>query len=100
MSTIIHAPGWAHTSARPGTLAGDLQQLINMVGPMTSGMAVALDAIQTADLAEQDGRAPAFDIDQRRSLLALCAVSAQLLGDATMDACNALISHQAEHPAS
>lgn len=100
MSTIIHAPAWANTTAPIGTLAGDLQQLINMVGPMTSGMAVALDAIQTAELAEQDGRPPAFDIEQRRSLLGLCAVSAHLLSDATMDACNALISHQAEHPAS
>jgi hypothetical protein len=97
-ATIIHAPDWADTNAQPGTLAGDLQQLINLAGPMASGMAVALATIQAAEQAEHDGATPALDSAQRRSLLGLCAVSAQLLSDAASDACDALISHQTENP--
>lgn len=92
MSTILHAPGWAHTGAKPGTLAGDLQQLINVAGPLSSGMAVALALIQAADQADQDGTRPSLTSAQRASLLGMCTVSAQLLADATSDACNALIA--------
>lgn len=99
MNTIIHSPTWATTSAQPGTLAGDLQQLINMAGPLACGMAVALRAVRRAQLAEDDGEPPLLDSVERGHLVDLCAVSAQLLGDATMEACNALIAHQAEQPA-
>jgi len=99
MTTVINAPAWANTPAPIGSLAGDLQQLINVAGPLASGMAVALRAVQQSHMAEQDGEQPALDVIDRGHLISLCAVSAQLLGDATMDACNALISHQAEQPA-
>lgn len=95
MNTIIHSPTWATTSAQPGTLAGDLQQLINMAGPLACGMAVALRAVRRAQLAEDDGEPPLLDSVERGHLVDLCAVSAQLLGDATMEACNALIASQA-----
>ena len=99
MSTIVHAPSWANTSAQVGTLASDLQQLINAAGPLASGMAVALALVQAADLADQDGTQPSLTNAQRASLLGLCNVSAQLLADAASDACNALISHQSQQPA-
>lgn len=99
MSTTLHAPSWAHTSAQPGTLAGDLQQLINLAGPMASGMSVALALVLAADQAVEDGTPPALTTAQRASLLGLCAVSAQLLTDATTDACNALMDHQSQQPA-
>ncbi len=65
-----------------------------MAGPLACGMAVALRAVQTAQLAADDGLQPALDSVERGHLIALCAVSAQLLGDATMEACNALIASQ------
>lgn len=99
MNTVINAPTWATTTARMGTLPGDLQQLINLAGPISSGIAVALRAVQVAQLAEADGERPALDEMERGHLIGLCAVSAQLLGDAAMDACNALISHQSQQPA-
>ena len=99
MNTIIHSPTWATTSAQPGSLAGDLQQLINMAGPLACGMAVALRAVRRAQLAEDDGETPFIDDVERGHLVDLCAVSAQLLGAAATDACNTLIVHQSEQSA-
>jgi len=99
MNTVINAPMWANTNAQLGTLPGDLQQLINIAGPLASGMAVALRSVQLAQMAENDGERPALDDVERAHLIAMCAVSAQLLGDATLDACNALIYHQGQQPA-
>jgi hypothetical protein len=91
MNTVINAPMWAATRARRGTLADDLRQLVNIAGPLASGMAVALEVIQTADVAEESGLAPVLNSDQRSCLLSLCLVSAQLLTEAAGDACNSLI---------
>jgi hypothetical protein len=99
MNTVINAPMWADTNAQIGTLPGDLQQLINIAGPLASGKAVALRSVQLAQMAESDGERPALDDVERGQLIGLCAVSAQLLGAAALDACNALTYHQGQQHA-
>jgi hypothetical protein len=96
MNTILNAPTWAEARAKTGTLAAELRQLVNAAGPLSTGMAVALAAVQASEQAEHEGETPTFDREQRGCLLSLCVVAAQMLGEAALDGCNALINM--DHP--
>lgn len=91
MNTIIDAPAWETPAAPLGSMAAELRQLVNVAGPLSAGTAVVLQMVQAAQLAEEAGKPPALTIDQRAKLLAMCHVAAQMLSDASMDACNALL---------
>lgn len=93
MKTPIHSPAWADMPVQPGTVAASLRQLVNAAGPLGSGMAVALTMVQRSQMAEDEGLPAPLDASQRGQLIALCAVSAQMLGDAAMAACEDLM-HQ------
>ncbi|GLS13579.1 hypothetical protein [Hydrogenophaga electricum] len=91
MTATLTAPAWADMPTRPETLAASLRQLVNAAGPLACGMAVALEAVQRAQIAEEEGETPGLDATQRGHLIALCAVSAQMLGAAATEACDDLL---------
>lgn len=92
MNSILECPPWADMPAKPGTLAAALRQLVNAAGPLAGGMAVALNMVLRAEQAEADGQDSPLDARQRSQLIALCAVTAQMLDEVALDACNDLVS--------
>jgi len=91
MNTVIHAPAWANPSAHPlGTPPSALAQLVNITGPLASGMAAALEAVQAAEVAEDAGRLPVLTSQQRSHVVGLCLVVCQVMAEAAQDACEAL----------
>lgn len=91
MIAPITAPAWADMPTEPETLAATLRQLVNATGPLACGMAVALEAVQRAQMAEEEGETPSLDATQRSHLIALCAVSAQMLGAVATQSCDELL---------
>lgn len=92
MNAMLQSPAWADVPVQPGTAAASLRQLVNATGPLAAGMAVALTLVQRAERAETDGLPPPLDATQRGQLIAMCAVTAQMLGSVALDACNDLMS--------
>ena len=92
MNAMLQSPAWADMPVQPGTAAASLRQLVNAAGPLASGMAVALTLVQRAEMAETEGQPAPLDATQRRQLIAMCAVTAQMLGSVALDACNDLMS--------
>jgi hypothetical protein len=90
MITVINAPAWAEQPLSPGTIPGALRQLINVTGPLASGMAAALEVVQASELAEQAGHKPVMSAEKRSQVVGLCLVATQLLAEAASDACEAL----------
>lgn len=93
MTSPLQSPAWADMPVQPGTVAASLRQLVNAAGPLANGMAVALTLVQRAEKAETEGLPAPLDATQRGQLIAMCAVTAQMLGDAALQACEDLM-HQ------
>lgn len=92
MTSPLQSPAWADMPVQPGTVAASLRQLVNAAGPLANGMAVALTLVQRAEMAETEGQPAPLDATQRGQLIAMCAVTAQMLGSVALDACNDLMS--------
>ena len=92
MISPFQSPAWVDMPVQPGTVAASLRQLINAAGPLANGMAVALTLVQRAEMAETEGQPAPLDATQRGQLIAMCAVTAQMLGSVALDACNDLMS--------
>lgn len=92
MNAMLQSPAWADVPVQPGTAAASLRQLVNAAGPLANGMAVALTLVQRAEMAETEGQPAPLDATQRGQLIAMCAVTAQMLGSVALDACNDLMS--------
>lgn len=92
MNAMLQSPAWADVPVQPGTAAASLRQLVNAAGPLANGMAVALTLVQRAEMAEIEGQPAPLDATQRGQLIAMCAVTAQMLGSVALDACNDLMS--------
>lgn len=95
MNTTLECPPWADIPAKPGSLTASLRQLVNAAGPLAGGMAVALNLVLRAQQAEADGLDTPLNARQRTQLIALCAVSAQMLDEVALDACNDLVGASA-----
>lgn len=93
MNAMLQSPAWADMPVQPGTVAASLRQLVNAAGPLAAGMAVALTLVQRAQMAQDQGLPAPLDATQRGQLIAMCAVTAQMLGDAALQACEDLM-HQ------
>ena len=97
MNRVITAPDWAPARAQATPESEALRQLVNVAGPMASGMAVALTLIQRADFeAQQGAKATILTSEQRQALINLCWVSCQVLEEVAEDACNAYLSASLE----
>lgn len=94
MNTVLQSPAWADASVEPGTAAASLRQLVNAAGPLANGMAVALTLVQRAELAEADGKPAPLDATERAQLIAMCAVTAQMLAEVAQDSADDLVSLQ------
>lgn len=92
MNTLIDCPTWADMETQQGTVAAALQQLVNAAGPVSGGIAVALNMILRAQQADDAGDEAPLNPFERAQLLTLCAVSAQMLNEVAADACNDLVS--------
>lgn len=92
MNTPLQSPAWADVPVQAGTAAASLRQLVNATGPLAAGMAVALTLVQRAQMAEADGRPAPLDATERAQLIAMCAVTAQMLVDVAQDSANDLMS--------
>jgi len=92
MNTVLQSPAWANMPTEQGTVAASLRQLVNAAGPLAGGMAVALNMVLRAEQAEADGLETPLNAQQRSQLIAMCAVSAQMLDEVALDACNDLVS--------
>ena len=91
MNTVINSANWVDFPVKTGTVAADLRQLINITGPLVTGLAIVMEKVQISEALEDEGKAPFFTKEERRKAIGLCQVSLQLLAEASTQGCEALM---------